>query len=103
MGLAHTYASRSQHTAQRGRRLAAACYQQGGAGCAVLQDAAKAARERAAGAADQQFLEDAAGGAVADAPAHEDAAVQADAAEAQYHAELRAELQVLNQSRLCSN
>lgn len=61
----------------------------------VMQDATKAARERAAGAADQQFLEEAAGGGEEQEAAQPDEAARLTASEAQYHAELRAELQVI--------
>ena len=57
------------------------------------QDISRAARQRAAGAADQQFLEEAAADGGASAPA--DASPPAAAVESAYDAELRSELQVL--------
>ena len=60
------------------------------------QDAAKVVRERAAGAADRAFLEEAQkeGHTTEALAAVPDEDADAAAAEAQYHAELRAELQV---------
>lgn len=57
-----------------------------------VQDLSRAARERAAGAPDQQFLEEVATDGGASAPA--DAPPPAAAIESAYDAELRSELQV---------